>query len=49
MSPVSIQTQAVIFYCLSGLDKVAGGSTAVHEFNNMVRGQNIYESVDSTH
>ena len=41
MSPVSIQTQAVISYCLSGLDEMAGGSTAVYEFNSVVRGQNM--------
>ena len=44
MSPASIQTPAFIFYCSPVQGRIAGASTSVYEFDNVVRGQHVYKS-----
>ena len=44
MSPASIQTPAFISYCSPVQGRMAGASTSVYEFDNMVRGQHAYKS-----
>ena len=44
-SPVSIQTILLIFYCSLVQGRMAGASTSVYEFDNVVRGQHVYKSV----
>ena len=44
MSLVSIQTPAIIPYCLPGQGRMAGASTSVYEFDGVVRGQHVYKS-----
>ena len=44
MSPASIETPAFIFYCSPVQGRMAGASTSVYEFDNMVRGQHVYKS-----
>ena len=45
MSPASIWILALIFYCSPVQGSMAGASTSIYEFDNMVRGQHIYKSV----
>ena len=45
MSPASIGTPALISYCLPVQGRMAGASTSVYEFDNVVRGQHVYKSV----
>ena len=46
MSLASIQTPAFISYCspVQGRTHMAGASTSVYEFDNVVRGQHIYKN-----
>ena len=44
MSPVSIQTPVFISYCSPVQGRMAGASTSVCEFDNVVRGQYVYKS-----
>ena len=44
MSPASIQTPAFIFHCSPVQGRMAGASTSVYEFHNVVRGQHVYKS-----
>ena len=43
MSPASSQTPAFISYCSSVWGRMAGASTSVDEFDNVVRGKHIYK------
>ena len=54
MSLTSIQTPAFTSYCLPAQGRMAGASTSVYEFVNVVRGQQVYKSAwtpltDKTH
>ena len=44
MSPASIKTPSFISYCSPVQGRMAGASTSVYEFENMVRGQHVYNS-----
>ena len=44
MSLTSIQTPAFISYCLPAQGRMAGTSTSVYKFVNVVRGQHVYKS-----
>ena len=41
MSPASIQTPVFISYCSPVQGRIAGDSTSVYEFDNVVRGQHF--------
>ena len=43
MSPASIQNLAFISYCSPVQGRMAGASTSVYEFENVVRGQHVYK------
>ena len=45
MSLESIQIPAFISYCSPIQGRMAGASTSVYEFDNVVRGQHVYKSV----
>ena len=50
MSLASIQIPEFISYCSPVQGRMAGASTSVYKFDNMVRGQDVYENcMDSTH
>ena len=44
MSLVSIQTPAFISYCSPVQGRMAGASTSVYEFDNVVKDQHVYKS-----
>ena len=44
MSPVSIQTPAFISYSSPVQGRMAGASTSVYKFDNVVKGQHVYKS-----
>ena len=44
MSPVSIQTPGFISYCSPVQGRMAGASTSVYKFDNVVRGQHVHKS-----
>ena len=44
MSLASIQTPVFISYCSPVQGRMAGTSTSVYKFDNVVRGQHIYKS-----
>ena len=44
MSLASIQNPAFISYCSPVKGRMAGASTSVYEFDNVVRGQHVYKS-----
>ena len=48
MSLASIQTSAFISYCSPVQGRMAGASTSVYKFNNVVRGQHVYKSAWTT-
>ena len=45
MSPASIWTPALIFYCSPVQGRMASSSTSVYECDSMVRVQHVYKSV----
>ena len=48
MSLASIQTLAFISYCSPVQGRMAGASTSVYEFDNVVRSQHVYKSAWTT-
>ena len=54
MSPASIQTPVFISYCSPVQGRMAGASSSVYKFDNVIRGQHVYKSAwtpltDKTH
>ena len=49
MSVVSVQTLVFISYCSPVQGRMAGASTSVYEFDNVVRDQHVYRKVHGLH